>query len=328
MRNSLLWSSFALGLLACSHNKPQTATAAPPVTDTASASKCGVMQTPGTNVVTSDTSDGVAIVFTTTGDVSDLRSQVRQIADRHNEMIGMPSGPAQGPGMPSGDTHGATVGGDVHAGAGGHEATAGADVHGGIKDKDKDDSKGATVGGDVHAGVKDKKATVGGDVKAGVGGHTATAGADVHAGVKDKSKTDSSNTGATAGADVRGGVDDKTATAGADVHGGVNDTSGISPGGVNGPTGVNSPTSVNNPANTGNLQSSADMMIPARARVEDIPGGERLVLVPADPSQLPALREQAREQVSMLEKGECPRLMTEPQLQPTGDQAQRHPTGT
>lgn len=68
--------------------------------------------------------------------------------------------------------------------------------------------------------------------------------------------------------------------------------------------------------------------IPARARVEDIPGGERLVLVPEDPSQLPALREQARQQVSMLEKGECPRLITEPQLQPTGNNPDRHPTGT
>ncbi|TMQ07034.1 MAG: hypothetical protein E6J90_44535 [Deltaproteobacteria bacterium] len=341
MRNSLLWSSFALGLLACSHHKPQVATAGPPVTDTASTSKCGVMQTPGTNVVTADTNDGVAIVFTTTGDVSDLRAQVRQIADHHNEMVGTQPGQVASPGGPS-DTHGATVGGDVHGGVGSHEATAGADVHGGVKD-DSSNKTGATAGADVHAGVKDKGATVGADVHGGVGGHTATAGTDVHAGVKDKDKT----SGATAGADVHGGVDDRSATAGADVHGGVNDrtaTAGADVhGGVNGPnnppsrdmnnpnnppgTGVNSP--INDPSNTGNLQSGMDLaMVPARARVEDVPGGARRVLIPQDPSQLPALREQAREQVSMLEKGECPRLMTEPQLQPTGDNPNRHPTGT
>jgi hypothetical protein len=52
------------------------------------------------------------------------------------------------------------------------------------------------------------------------------------------------------------------------------------------------------------------------------------VLVPQDPSQLPALRAQAREQVSMLEKGECPQMLSPRQLQPTGDQRQSHPTGT
>lgn len=319
MRNSLLWSSFALGLLACSHqSKPQTVTAAPPVADTAPTNtpKCGVMQSPGTNVVTSDTSDGVAIVFTTTGDVSDLRAQIRQIADQHNDGLGMRSDQDQSAGVP--------------------DTTGGAVVPGATRDNDTDsNSHSATVGGDVHAGIKDKKATVGGDVHGGVGGHTAGVGGDVNAGVKDKGATVGAGVrgsvddhSANAGADVHGGVKDSGVAAGADVHGGVTSPSGITPGGVNGPTGVNNPSSVNNPAVTGGLQSSSDMMIPARARVEDVPGGERLVLVPQDPSQLPALREQAREQVSMLEKGECPRLMTDPQLQPTGDQAGRHPTGT
>jgi hypothetical protein len=270
MRNSLLWSSFALGLLACSHqSKPQTVSAGPPVTETAGGQKCGVMQTPGTNVVTNDTGDGVAIVFTTTGDVSDLRTQVRQMADQHNGMAGTGPGQDVSPGNPGEAAPGATVGGDMHGGVNGHEATAGADVHGGVKDDD--DKHGATVGADLHAGVKDKGVAAGADVHGGVAGHTATAGADVHGGVKDKDD----HSGVTAGADVHGattGKDDTHAVTGADTQGDL-----------------------------------SVAMVPSRARTEDVPGGERLVLVPNDPSQLPALREQARAQVSMLEKGECPR---------------------
>jgi hypothetical protein len=41
-----------------------------------------------TRITTSDTSDGVAIVFTTQGNVNDLRARVRRMADKHNEMHG------------------------------------------------------------------------------------------------------------------------------------------------------------------------------------------------------------------------------------------------
>jgi hypothetical protein len=42
-------------------------------------------------------SNGVALVFTTTGDVADLRARVRHMAEMHNQMAGM-----QGSGAPGG----------------------------------------------------------------------------------------------------------------------------------------------------------------------------------------------------------------------------------
>ncbi len=42
-----------------------------------------------THVSTIDTSDGVAIVFTTTSNVEDLRARVHHMADMHNQMVGM-----------------------------------------------------------------------------------------------------------------------------------------------------------------------------------------------------------------------------------------------
>lgn len=47
-------------------------------------------------------------------------------------------------------------------------------------------------------------------------------------------------------------------------------------------------------------------MVPSRATAEDIPGGARVVLVPADPSKLTALRQDARIRAEMMQKGECP----------------------
>jgi hypothetical protein len=43
----------------------------------------------GANIVASDTTDGVAIAFTTTGDPAELRAHVRKMADMHNQMAGM-----------------------------------------------------------------------------------------------------------------------------------------------------------------------------------------------------------------------------------------------
>lgn len=46
------------------------------------------MQVPGTQVSAEDTNDGVAMVFTTTGDVSELRQRVHHMAEMHDQMSG------------------------------------------------------------------------------------------------------------------------------------------------------------------------------------------------------------------------------------------------
>jgi len=67
-------------------------------------------------------------------------------------------------------------------------------------------------------------------------------------------------------------------------------------------------------------------MVPSRASVEDIPGGVRLVLVPTDPSQLAALRAQARDHAAMMEKGECPMMQASaPAPEPGADHKRHHP---
>lgn len=47
-------------------------------------------------------------------------------------------------------------------------------------------------------------------------------------------------------------------------------------------------------------------MVPSSATAEDVPGGARVVLVPADPAQVTALREDARLRADMMKKGQCP----------------------
>jgi len=137
------------------------------------------MMNAGTQVATSDTSDGVAIVFTTTGDVADLRARVRHMADMHNQMAG-----AKGKGMQGG-------------------------------------------------------------------------------GMQDSGK---------------------------------------------GMMGM--------------------QMVPSRASVEDVPGGARLVLVPTDPSQLGALRQQARMHAEMMQKGQCPMMAPpSPAPEPSTEHEQHHPGG-
>lgn len=77
-------------------------------------------------------------------------------------------------------------------------------------------------------------------------------------------------------------------------------------------------------------------MVPARASVEEIPGGARLVLTPADPARLATLREQTRAQVAMMQRGECPMMQSPPAPdepkqqppQPDEDHEQHHPSGT
>ena len=77
--------------------------------------------------------------------------------------------------------------------------------------------------------------------------------------------------------------------------------------------------------------------VPARASVEDVPGGARLVLTPVDPAQLAALREQTRSHAAMMRTGECPMMQSEPAAPaeqkpetptPDKDHEQHHPAGT
>jgi len=62
------------------------------------------------------------------------------------------------------------------------------------------------------------------------------------------------------------------------------------------------------------MQGMAMPTVPSHASAEDIPGGARLVLTPDDPSQLPALREQVRQHVAAMQRGECP-MMQRPGMQ-------------
>ena len=45
------------------------------------------MRVPGTQVSTTETPDGVAIVFTTSGDVAELRARARKMASMHEHMM-------------------------------------------------------------------------------------------------------------------------------------------------------------------------------------------------------------------------------------------------
>jgi hypothetical protein len=90
-----------------------TATAPPPATQHESGQTCPMMQMAGAKLVPSDTADGVAIAFTTTGDVAELRAHVRRMAEMDNGMAVMHQGEMHG-GMGSGDMHGGS--GDMHGG--------------------------------------------------------------------------------------------------------------------------------------------------------------------------------------------------------------------
>src|SRR5262249_25036459 len=104
MRASTLCVTAALIAGGCSHNKEQETTTEmlrqqPPAGEGepqggptpgpqgAPAEECPMAVT-GTTPRTEDTSGGVALVFLTSGDVSELRQRVRHMADMHNRMQG------------------------------------------------------------------------------------------------------------------------------------------------------------------------------------------------------------------------------------------------
>lgn len=177
---ALLMASFTATACGSRQRSAEPAPSAPPPAQTAhapggSGGECPMMIDPATTQVTaSDTSDGIALVFTTSGDVAELRARVRRMADMHNQMAGMHGGGTTGPG-------------GMH-------------------------------GGGMHGG-----------------------------------------------------------------HG------------------------------TGPMHMH---MVPSRASVEDVPGGARLLLVPTDPAQLAALRQQARMHADMMAKGQCPMAAPAPAPEP------------
>ena len=59
------------------------------------------MQAPGTQVVAADTADGVAVAFTTTGDVGALREHVRHMAAMHEREANRAGASAHMPMVPS-----------------------------------------------------------------------------------------------------------------------------------------------------------------------------------------------------------------------------------
>jgi hypothetical protein len=191
MRNYSYWWAAALVVIGAGCGSGQTksrpTTKEPPAAARAGDQMCPMAQMTGAKVVASDTDNGVAIAFTTTGDVADLRARVRRMAEMHEHMAAMHQEHAMGGGS-----------GDMHPGMG--------------------------SGGDMHGEM------------------------------------------------------------------------------------MHMP------------------MMTARVTVEDIPDGARLVFVPSDPSQLPALRAQAREHAAMMAKGECPMMGAQPP--PDDDHTQHHPSGT
>lgn len=119
---SWIWSAtLAVTIAACAsrHASAPPAQPAPPPAETArppGGGMCPMMIDPATTqITTSDTSDGVAITFTTTGDVNALRARVRQMAEMHNRMAGMQGGGMQGGGMQRGGMQGGGMqGGMMH----------------------------------------------------------------------------------------------------------------------------------------------------------------------------------------------------------------------
>jgi hypothetical protein len=112
LNRSSWWSTLLLmaHAVSCSHKQPAAYSPPPPLPPTANSTAspgaqpaaedpmCPMAHVQGLHVMTEDTSDGVAVVFKTEGDVADLRARVRRIADMHNRQMG--------PGAGSPDMHG------------------------------------------------------------------------------------------------------------------------------------------------------------------------------------------------------------------------------
>ena len=101
MTRMLIAATSALAVLVgCSHSPSSTATYSPAAGSQASVPSGSRMATcpmavPGTEVAASDAVDGETLTFTTKGDVTELRSRVREMAamhNRHHESANAPPG--------------------------------------------------------------------------------------------------------------------------------------------------------------------------------------------------------------------------------------------
>lgn len=91
MRNSLaslLGALLAVSVLGCGsgQSKSQPTSNPPP---SAHETKCPMMPSAGTDIVATDTDDGIAIAFTTAGDVAELRARIHHMAEMHDKMTEM-----------------------------------------------------------------------------------------------------------------------------------------------------------------------------------------------------------------------------------------------
>lgn len=119
----LVTSLFAMVAAACGStaegatpNRPQpaaTGSAPAPVQPRGAACPAG----PGVQIVTAETPDGVALQFTTTGDVAGLRARVHRMAEMRNRMMGSGMGMQGGMMGSGGGMQGGMMGsGGMHGG--------------------------------------------------------------------------------------------------------------------------------------------------------------------------------------------------------------------
>lgn len=115
MRKLLLASLLAVGTVACgsSGTKSQSTTASAPPPAQHEAGHCDMKEMAGAKVNATDTANGIAVEFTTTGDVAALRTHIHKMADMHNGMAMHEGGEMHG-GMGSGDMHGGMGSGEMH----------------------------------------------------------------------------------------------------------------------------------------------------------------------------------------------------------------------
>ena len=112
----LVTSLFAMVAAACGStaesatpNRPQpaaTGSAPAPVQPRGAACPAG----PGVQIATAETPNGVALQFTTTGDVAGLRARVHRMAEMHNRMMGSGMGMQGGMMGSGGGMHGGMMG--------------------------------------------------------------------------------------------------------------------------------------------------------------------------------------------------------------------------
>jgi hypothetical protein len=126
-----LFLSVSLAACGGSTSSTTTATTTPSASPASSDPSCPV-DVPGTSVSVEDASTGAALVFVTTGDVSELRRRVNAMASMHNDHHGsmgpLPDGNDAGGGHAGHDMSGHAGHGVAGHGSGGH---AGHDMSGG-----------------------------------------------------------------------------------------------------------------------------------------------------------------------------------------------------